>query len=351
MSSLPRYKVAAVQAAPCFLDVRKTVLKVQTLASEAAKNGAKLVVFPEVFIAGYPYWNWIYHPFKGSPWFRKLVLNSIHIPGPEIEELCSLARGLDIHIAIGVNERDEHSVGAVYNTNLLISPEHGLINKRRKLVPTFAEKLTWTSGDGDGLRATETPLGKIGMLACGENTNTLARFSLLADGELVHVANYIAFPFVSNYDMPEAIRIRSAAHAFEGKVFNIVSCSAMSDEIIDMLATNEEERKMLSGTPNAFSGVVDPHGQLISDPLTDVEGITYAEIDLERCIEPKQLQDIIGNYNRFDIFQLHVDRRSKSPLKVLGSDNHSYQQSLNAAGRQPIPESSSEGGRKRNIDI
>jgi predicted amidohydrolase len=336
MSSLPKYKVAAVQAAPCFLDVRKTMLKVQDLAAEAAKNGAKLVVFPEVFVAGYAYWNWIYNPFRGSPWFRKLILNSIFVPGPEVDELCRIARALDIHLAIGVNERDEHSVGAVYNTNLLISPEHGLINKRRKLVPTFAEKLTWTSGDGEGLRATDTPLGRIGMLACGENTNTLARFALLAEGELVHIANFISFPFVANYDMTEAIKIRCAAHAFEGKIFNIVSCSTMSDEIVDMLATNEEERKMLTGTPNAFSGIINPHGQLISEPLIDVEGIAYAEIDLEQCIEPKQLQDIIGNYNRFDIFQLHVDRRPRSTLNLMGSSNQAYQQSLAPVRNSPV---------------
>lgn len=342
MSALPKYKVAAVQAAPCFLDVRKTMVKVHELATEAAKNGAKLVAFPEVFISGYPYWNWIYNPFRGSPWFRKLVLNSISVPGPEVEELCRIARALDIHLAIGVNERDEYSVGALYNTNLLISPEHGLINKRRKLVPTFAEKLTWTSGDGDGLRATKTPLGPIGMLACGENTNTLARFALLAEGELLHIANYISFPFVSNYSMPEAIKIRTAAHSFEGKVFSIVACSAMSDEIIDMLATTEEERKMLSGKPNAFSGIIDPNGQIISEPLGDEEGIVYGEIDLERCIEPKQFQDIIGNYNRFDIFQLHVDRRSRSPLNLQGSDNDTYQAGLADARRSLAAEIAAE---------
>ncbi|MBY0380368.1 MAG: carbon-nitrogen hydrolase family protein [Xanthobacteraceae bacterium] len=337
MSALPKYKVAAVQAAPCFLDVRETMLKVHRLATEAANNGAKLVVFPEVFIAGYPYWNWIYNPFRGSPWFRKLVLNSIKVPGPEVEDLCKMAKSLDIHLVIGVNERDERSLGALYNTNLLISPEHGLINKRRKLVPTFAEKLTWASGNGDGIRATDTPLGRIGMLACGENTNTLARFALLAEGELVHIANYISFPFVQNYDMPEAIRIRSAAHSFEGKVFNIVSCSSMSNEIIDMLATNEEERKMMSGTPNAFSGIINPQGQLISEPLIDVEGIAYANIDLEQCIEPKQFQDIIGNYNRFDIFQLHVDRRPRTPLNLQGDSDEAYRDTL-GNGRSPAAE-------------
>ena len=330
MGSLPKFKAATVQAAPCFLDVRGTMEKTHRLVAEAARNGAKLVVFPEVFIAGYPYWNWLYNPLRGSAWFRKLVLHSIFVPGPEVEELCQMARAFDIHIAIGVNERAERNLGGLYNTNLLISPEHGVINKRRKLVPTFAEKLTWTSGDGEGLRAVETPLGRIGMLACGENTNTLARFTLLAEGELIHIANFIGFPFTSDYSMPEAIKIRCAAHSFEGKLFSIVSCSAMSPEIVDMLATNDEERRMMTGSPNAFSGIIDPRGQLISEPLIDVEGIAYADIDLEQCIEPKQLQDIIGHYNRFDIFQLHVDRRPRSPLALRGDSDQVYQESLRA---------------------
>lgn len=331
MASLPKFKAAAVQAAPHLLDVPRTMQKVESFTREAAANGAKIVAFPEVFIAGYAYWNWLYNPIRASSWFKRMVLNSIFVPGPEVEQLCQMARAFDIHIAIGVNERAERNLGGLYNTNLLISPEHGVINKRRKLVPTFAEKMTWSSGDGEGLRAVETPLGRIGMLACGENTNTLARFTLLAEGELLHIANFIAFPFVSNYSMPEAIKIRCAAHSFEGKVFSIVSCSAMSPEIIDMLAENDEERRMMSGTPNAFSGIIDPHGQLISEPLIDVEGITYADIDLERCIEPKQHQDIIGHYNRFDIFQLHVDRRPQPSLLMKGDTDESYREQLRAS--------------------
>ena len=116
---------------------------------------------------------------------------------------------------IGVNESVPYSLGTVFNTNLIIGPG-GLLGRHRKLVPTFAEKLTWASGDGSSLRVHDD-FGRIGVLACGENTNTLARLRLLAQGELIHIANYIAFPFVANYDMPEAIRIRAGAHSFEGR--------------------------------------------------------------------------------------------------------------------------------------
>lgn len=313
-----KFKAAAVQAAPCFLDTPATIAKLGRLVREAASAGAKIAVFPEVFIAGYPYWNWIKNPLDGSAWFERLYFSAIDVPGPEVEELCRLSRDNNIYIAVGVNERGEKSVGTIYNTNLLISPEKGLINRQRKLVPTFAEKLSWTAGDPHGLRVSETDIGPVGMLACGENTNTLARFALLAEGELLHIANFVAFPFVSNYDMPSAIRTRVGAHSFEGKVFSIVACSAMSEEIVDAMAGNDEERKRLTGSPNAFSAIFNPHGEIISEPLVDVEGITYADIDLAQCIAPKQYHDIIGHYNRFDIFSLQINRSKQSPLSYIG---------------------------------
>ena len=314
MNELPKFRAAAVQAAPCFLDSDATVRKARRLIQEAADGGAQLVVFPEVFVPGYPYWNWSGNPFQGSPWFRKLYLNSIDVPGKHVDALCEAARAAEVYVVIGVNERGPKSRGVIYNTNLVIGPDGKLLGKHRKLVPTFAEKLTWTGGDGSSLKVYDTKLGGLGVLACGENTNTLARYTLLAQGELVHVANYIAFPFVDNYDMPDAIKIRAGAHSFEGKVFTVVSCSAMSEEIINALSDSDEVRKMLSGTPNAFSGIFGPDGRLVSEPLIDVEGIVYADIDLNLCIEPKQYHDIIGHYNRFDIFNLEVNRRVQSPL-------------------------------------
>jgi predicted amidohydrolase len=307
------FKAAAVQAAPIFLDASATIEKACALAREAARAGAELVAFPEVFVAGYPYWNWYLSPLEGSPWFARLQQSSVQVPGPEVDKLCAEAATLGVYIVIGVNESVSYSLGTVFNTNLIIGPQ-GLIARHRKLVPTFAEKLTWASGDGSSLRVHETTFGPLGVLACGENTNTLARYTLLAQGELVHIANYIAFPFVSNYDMPEAIRIRAGAHSFEGKIFTIVACSAMSPELVATLKPTPAHEKLLTGTPNAFSGIYGPDGRLVSEPIIDREGIVYADIDLNRCIEPKQYHDILGHYNRFDIFNLEVNRTPLEPI-------------------------------------
>lgn len=319
MSVLPRSKVAAVQATPVFLDADATTDKACALIDEAARNGARLVAFPEVFIPGYPYWNWLMTPIEGSAWFKRLYQASVLVDGPEVARLRAAARRNGCVVVIGVNERDPLSVGTLYNTNLVIGEDGALLGRHRKLVPTWAEKLTWTGGDGASLRVYETAVGRLGTLACGENTNTLARFTLLAQGELVHVANYIALPVApATYNMAEAIRIRATAHSFEGKVFTVVSCAAMSEEIIAaMSAERPQARALLERRNAAFSGFVDPQGALIGEPLIDDEGIVYADIDLNDCIAPKQMHDITGGYNRFDIFKLTVDRTGRAPARIM----------------------------------
>jgi aliphatic nitrilase len=313
---LPRFKAAAVQTAPVYLDPMATAQKARSLILEAAGNGAQIVAFPEVFIAGYPYWNWITDPITGSAWFERLVKASVLVPGPEIDLVCSAARAAGVYVVIGVNERSPVSLGAIYNTLVFIGSDGSVLGKHRKLVPTWAEKLTWTGGDGSSLRVYQTQIGPLGGLACGENTNTLARFALLAQGELVHVASYIALPVApADYDMAEAIKLRAASHSFEGKLFTIVSCSTISGEIIDALAKLAPDvRARFERKSSAFSGVLGPDGRVVGEPLIDDEGIVYAEVDLSKCIAPKQMHDIVGHYNRFDVFQLTVNRRANVAL-------------------------------------
>jgi len=316
-----KFKAAAVQTSPVFLNAEKTIDKAIAFVKEAADNGAQLIAFPEVFVSGYPYWNWIMTPVQGSKWYEKLYKSAITADGSEVKRLCDAAKEFNIHIVIGINEKGT-SYGEIYNTNLIIDNNGNLIGKHRKLVPTWAEKLTWTSGDGSSLKVYKTEIGPIGTLACGENTNTLARFALLAQGELIHIANYISLPVAPpDYDMAEAIKIRAAAHSFEGKLFTIVSCSTISQEIKDALreeVPNVDE--LLTRKNSAFSGFIGPNGVAIGTPLIDEEGIVYADIDLEKCIQPKQMHDILGHYNRFDIFDLRVNTAPTRNITFI--DNH-----------------------------
>ncbi|MCC6008938.1 MAG: carbon-nitrogen hydrolase family protein [Rhodobacteraceae bacterium] len=321
-ADFPRFTAAAVQAAPVFLDAAATCRKASALIAEAAGQGARLVVFPEVFVPGYPYWNWITDPVTGSAWFEKLVRASIFLPGPEIELVCAAAAAHKTHVVIGVNERSPVSLGALYNTLVFIGPDGRILGRHRKLVPTWAEKLTWTGGDGASITVYDTEIGPLGGLACGENTNTLARFALLAQGELVHAASYISLPVAPpDYDMAEAIRLRGQAHSFEGKVFTIIATSTISEEIITaMEEVRPDARALLERKSSAFSGIIGPDGRVIGKGLVDEEGIVTAEIDLARCIQPKQMHDITGHYNRFDIFRLSLDTTPQSPLARRAPD-------------------------------
>lgn len=311
MLTLPRFKAAAVQTAPVFLNTAATVDKACALIAEVARNGARLVAFPEVFVAGYPYWSWLLNPLDASPWFERLCRSAVEIPGPEVAQIAQAAAQHRVNVVIGVNERSRTGIGTIYNTLVTIGDDGRILGRHRKLVPTWAEKLVWAPGDASNLRVHQTSIGPLGSLACGENTNTLARFSLLAQGELVHVASYIALPVAPpDYEMAEAIRVRAVAHSFEGKVFTIVSCSTISQEIVDALgAVHPKAREMLMRRRSAFSGVIGPDGRIVGEPLIDDEGISYAEIDLGSCIQPRQMHDITGHYNRFDIFDLRVNRR------------------------------------------
>jgi aliphatic nitrilase len=315
---LPRFKAAAVQTAPVYLDSVATVRKAASMILEAAANGASIVAFPEAFVAGYPYWNWLTDPISGSKWFERFVRASVLVPGPEIDVIRRAARRARVYVVIGVNERSPVSMGTIFNTMTFIGPDGSLLGKHRKLVPTWAEKLTWSGGDGSGIKVYETKIGPLGGLACGENTNTLARFALLAQGELVHVASYISLPVApAEYDMAESIKLRAMAHSFEGKMFTIVSCSTISEEIVtEMETVIPNARERLERQSSAFSGIIGPDGRLVGEALIDAEGIVYAEVDLGKCIAPKQMHDIVGHYNRFDVFQLALNRAALAALDV-----------------------------------
>lgn len=328
MEKFPRFTAAAVQAAPVFLNTEKTIQKAASLIHEAAAAGARLVVFPEVFVAGFPYWCWTMNPVQGGKWFERFYREAaIDIPGPHLDTIRAAAAATRTTVVIGVNERGRYSLGTIYNTMVTIGPDGSVLGTHRKLVPTWAEKLVYTGGDGSTLRVHDSEVGPLGGLICGENTNTLARFALLAQGELVHASSYISSPVVpADYDMADAISIRTAAHSFEGKVYSVVACSTISDEIIDMVAGDDEDiQALFRRKRSALSGIFGPDGRPVTEPLIDSEGIVYGDIDLSRCIAPKQMHDIIGHYNRFDIFSLHVNSTAQEPVKITSHERETQE--------------------------
>lgn len=324
---LPQVKVAAVHAASIYMNARATLEKALAYIAEASRNGAELVVFPESFIPGFPVWAALWGPIHNHRWFEKMAENSLLIDGPEIMALCSAAVRHDILICMGFSERSSVSVGCLWNSSVLIDQSGHIINHHRKLVPTFYEKMVWAPGDGAGLKVCETRIGRVGGLICGENTNPLARYSLMAQGEQIHISQWPSIwptkrPAAGgNFDNLAANRIRAGAHSFEAKCFGIMSASVMNDEMKNMLIDCDSVvADILENTPQASTMFVDPTGTPIGDTLQHEEGIAWATFDLKKIIEVKQLHDVVGYYNRFDVFNLDINRRRQVPATFSGDE-------------------------------
>ncbi len=322
----PRFKAAACHIASVFLDSAATVEKGISFIREAANNGASLVAFPESFVPGFPVWAALRAPIENHDFFRALAMQSVRRDGPEVARLCAAAREHGMYVSVGISEGTDASVGCLWNSNLLIGPDGTILNHHRKLVPTFYEKLIWANGDARGLRVVPTEVGRVGALICGENTNPLSRYALMAEGEQVHISTYPPIwptrPPSDNtgYDLRRAIEIRAGAHAFEAKVFNIVSSALADEKLIAAVAKGDKAiREIIERSPKSVSMVLDPTGSVMSEVISGEEGIVYAEIDTALSVEPKQFHDVVGYYNRFDIFDLKVDRSAREPARYMES--------------------------------
>ncbi len=228
---------------------------------------------------------------------------------------------------MGISESSSSSVGAMWNSNVLIGHDGSILNHHRKLVPTFYEKLVWASGDGAGLRVSQTQVGRVGNLICGENTNPLARYSLMAQSEQIHISSWPPmWPTRrpgngGNFNNVAANKIRASAHSFEAKAFGILAAGYMDKPMRDfLLARDPSVADIIDQTQRAASLFVDPTGETVGDFLQNEEGIAYAEFDLRQCIEPKQFHDVVGYYNRFDIFDVTVNRKRLTPASFVDTE-------------------------------
>lgn len=317
--SYPTVKAAAVQAAPVFLDREATIDKACRLIEQAGDEGARIIVFPECFVAGYPHW-YQFHVALGPECRRfnvELFRNSVEVPGPATARLGAAARRAHAHVAIGINERPALSYGTLFNTMLFIGPDGEVAGRHRKLVPTLGERLVYALGDGSGMPVVNTEYGGLAGLICGEHCNYLAKFSLLARGEVIHAASWPAFALDSDAQVKEWIALRTRSHAFEGKVWVVSSVGLFSDQMKDVLGLDAPARARFRGD-GGYSAIVNPSGRMIAGPLEAGEGIVCATLDMGEVVAGRIFQDQTGHYNRFDIFKLTVDR---SERRALGVEN------------------------------
>lgn len=327
----PKFKVAAVQAAPVFLDREKTVEKACRLIREAGKEGARVIGFPEAYIPGFPHWFDYRIARECMVLIKELFKNAVEIPSPATDALCEAARQAQATVVMGVNERDPGTMGTLYNTQLFIGPDGSILGKHRKLVPTWTERLVHTGGDASTLKVFQTDVGPVSGLICGENTNSFYRMALLLQGERIHVASWPAFPNRNNHS---PIEIRTRYYAFEGKCFVISAAGVFSEGMMDILCPTSEQKAKVVGS-GAFSSIIGPTGEYLAGPDTGGEKILYAEVDPEVTIFEKIGQDVTGHYNRFDLFTLVIDDRVTGRAPVFSSGKETFPEPGVSYGQEP----------------
>ncbi len=296
------FTAAVVQAAPVFFNKAQTVDKILTLASQAAKEKASLILFPEVFIPGYPR-GLIFgtsvggRTAEGREMFLRYWENSILVPGPETELLGKSAKQAKAWLVIGVTEKDKLS-DTLYCTLLYFSPEGQLVHKHRKLKPTAAERIIWGEGDGSDLKVLDTSLGKVGGLICWENYMPLARTALYQQG----IEMYLA----PTADCRVTWQSTLEHIACEGRCF-VLGCNQYLTK--DHYPNDLQSTLSVTHPSLPSSGgscIVSPLGKILAGPLYDQEGILTAEIDQREIIKAKMDFDPIGHYARPDVFELKV---------------------------------------------
>lgn len=298
-------KVAAAQLSPIFLNKEKTVEKACSAILEAGMKGAKLVVFPEAFISGYPDWVWLVPNSKKAELdslYIKLVENAVSIPDNATEKLCEAAKQAEINVVIGMSERNsERSHASLYNTLLFIGDKGEILGKHRKLMATGGERLIWGQGDGSMMESYETSAGRLGGLICWENYMPLARNTMFELGTQI-----LAVP---TWDKSPKWLTSLPVYAREGGVFIISACMALK---VDDIPDDYEFKKLYpEGREWVNSGnscIVGPDGEVLAGPLEAEEGILYADINLDDIISAKRMFDVVGHYSRPDVFEFRVNK-------------------------------------------
>jgi len=315
----PRVHVAAVHAASPFLDREAGVAKACALIAEAGANGAQLVVFPETFLPGYPFWIWTHTPAMSGELYLRFYANSIELVSEATATLGAAAKRAGCHVVIGISERDG---GTLYNTLVYFDDKGEIVGRHRKLQPTNVERTVWGRGDGSDLRIVETALGRLGGLICWEHSMDLARYALTTQGEQIHIA---AWPAISalTHDPSSGVfdNLSEAAarhHAAAGQCFVINAQSCIDAATIETLGLTGRPEMIREG--GGWSAIIGPSGRLIAGPHRDTETILYAELDFAEITGFKYVSDSAGHYARPDVLQLHVDYRPQSIVVAQGLD-------------------------------
>jgi aliphatic nitrilase len=294
-------KAAAVQMSPVLHSREKTVEKVVDKIADLSRLGVQFATFPETVVPYYPYFSFIQRPFENADEHLRLLDQAVTVPSAATHAIADAARAAAMVVSIGVTERDG---GTMFNTQLLFDADGALIQRRRKTMPTFHERMIWGQGDGSGLRAVDSAVGRIGQLACWEHYNPLVRYALIADGEQIHSAM-----FPGSFGGPlfaEQMETSVRNHALEAGSFVVNSTGWLdADQQAQIVADTGSSVGPISG--GCFTAIVSPQGELLGEPVRSGEGHVIADLDFSLIDRRKAKMDANGHYSRPGLLSLTID--------------------------------------------
>ena len=307
-------RAAAVQISPVLHSREGTTAKVLDAIAAAAKEGVNLIVFPETFIPYYPYFSFVQPPVLMGKEHMTLYDQAVTVPGPVVDAVARAARSYGMVVVLGVNERD---AGSLYNAQLIFDADGTLLLKRRKITPTYHERMVWGQGDGAGLTVLETQVGRLGSLACWEHYNPLARFALMAQHEQIHCGQFPGSMVGQIFSDQMEVTMRH--HALESGCFVVNATGWLSDEHKRQITADEKLHKVLSG--GCYTAIISPEGVPLAEPLTEGEGMVIADLDFALITKRKRMMDSVGHYARPDLLKLHLNQEVWSLLQSPPAPN------------------------------
>jgi len=310
------YRVAAVQAAPVYMNLNASIDKAITIITEAAKNGASLVAFPENFLPGYPWFVWLGAPVWAMQFMTEYHKQALIVGSEQYQRLEKAAADNRVHLVMGFTERDN---GSLYMSQAIIDDKGKTIATRRKLKPTHAERLVFGEGDGGDIAVHETALGKLGALCCWEHIQPLTKFAMYSQHEQIHVAAWPSFSLYTEVTPAIGGEVNTAVsrtYAVEGQCYVIAPCAVTPQDTVDLLCSTDEQRALLK-TGGGFTRIYGPDGASLVTPLEeDEEGILYADINLDAVTMAKISGDAVGHYSRNDVTRLIFNNQSLRPVHI-----------------------------------